>query len=115
MDIAELIRFKLGHAGFEVTWVGNGADAVTVAVAERPSAVVLDWALPGADGLEVCAALRRHPETRDVPVILLSAKAQEADVQRGLAAGVSRYITKPFSPELLVNAIRECLGGAAER
>jgi two-component system phosphate regulon response regulator PhoB len=109
-DILDLLLFKLRRVGFEVESASNGEDAVALALEVVPELVVLDWGLPGGDGLEVCAELRRHPETREVPVILLTARAQEADVQRGLAAGVQRLITKPFSTEHLVGVIRECLG-----
>jgi len=108
-DILDLLIFKLERAGFDVTSASDGDGAIKAFRAQRPDLVVLDWAMPGADGLEVCAELRRHPETADVPVILLTAKAQEADLQRGLAASISRYMTKPFSPDELVRAVRDCL------
>ena len=84
-DILDLLIFKLKRAGFDVTSASDGDTAITASRAERPDLVVLDWAMPGADGLEVCAELRRNPDTADVPVILLTAKAQEADLQRGMA------------------------------
>ena len=108
-DILDLLIFKLERAGFDVTSASDGDGAIKAFRAQRPDLVVLDWTMPGADGLEVCAELRRHPETADVPVILLTAKAQEADLQRGLAASISRYMTKPFSPDELVRAVRDCL------
>ncbi len=108
-DILDLLTFKLRRAGFEVDRATDGLAAIAAALAQPPDLLILDWAVPGADGLEVCAELRCHEETRDIPVILLTAKAQEADVQRGLAASVARYVTKPFSPEDLVRTVRDCL------
>jgi DNA-binding response OmpR family regulator len=108
-DLLDVLIIKLGGAGFEISSAADGETAIETALALPPDLVVLDWALPGLDGLEVCAELRRHPQTRDVPVILLTAKAQERDVQRGLAAGVMRYVTKPFSPREVLQAVQDCL------
>jgi DNA-binding response OmpR family regulator len=108
-DLLDVLIIKLGGAGFEISSAADGETAIETALALPPDLVVLDWALPGLDGLEVCAELQRHPQTRDVPVILLTAKAQERDVQRGLAAGVMRYVTKPFSPREVLQAVQDCL------
>jgi DNA-binding response OmpR family regulator len=108
-DLLDVLIIKLGGAGFEISSAADGETAIETALALPPDLIVLDWALPGLDGLEVCAELRRHPQTRDVPVILLTAKAQERDVQRGLAAGVMRYVTKPFSPRQVLQAVEDCL------
>jgi DNA-binding response OmpR family regulator len=108
-DLLDVLIIKLGGAGFEISSAADGETAIETALALPPDLVVLDWALPGLDGLEVCAELHRHPRTRDVPVILLTAKAQERDVQRGLAAGVMRYVTKPFSPREVLQAVQDCL------
>lgn len=108
-DLLDVLIIKLGGAGFEISSAADGETAIETALALPPDLIVLDWALPGLDGLEVCAELRRHPQTRDVPVILLTAKAQERDVQRGVAAGVMRYVTKPFSPRQVLQAVEDCL------
>jgi two-component system phosphate regulon response regulator PhoB len=81
----------------------------------RPDLVLLDWMMPRLTGLEVCRALRDDPATAQVPVILLTAKAQEADIQRGFAAGADDYIVKPFSPRELVSRVDAVLARASAR
>jgi DNA-binding response OmpR family regulator len=100
-DICALIEFKLTSMGHEVIIEHDGEGGLAAAHDERPDLVVLDWMMPRLTGLEVCIALRDDPLLCRVPVILLTAKAQEADVQRGFAAGADDYIVKPFSPREL--------------
>lgn len=97
-DIAALVAYHLAKAGHRVSTAGNGPDAVRAARAERPDLVVLDLMLPGLSGYEVLAELRRHDETREVGVILLTARREEADRIRGLTLGADDYLVKPFSP-----------------
>lgn len=104
-DICELISFKLESMGHDVITERDGEGGLAAARAELPDLVVLDWMMPRLTGLEVCVALRDDPQLAKVPVILLTAKAQEADVQRGFAAGVDDYIVKPFSPRELGSRI----------
>jgi DNA-binding response OmpR family regulator len=109
-DIRELVRFKLEQAGHEVTTVADGNAALAVARVEGPFALILlDVMMPGSTGIEVCEALRSDPATRTVPILLLTAKAQEADVERGFAAGADDYIVKPFSPRELSNRVSAAL------
>ena len=106
--ILELLRINFEMEGFTVVSAVDGAQGLEQARAHRPDVIVSDIMMPGVDGLELLRALRRDPTTAAVPVILLSARAQNAEVQRGLELGADDYITKPFDPlELLdrVNAV----------
>jgi len=102
MAIAELIALNLRHAGFEVTVVDNGEDAQTQIDKFMPDLVLLDWMLPGQSGLALAKRWRGATRTRDIPIIMLTARAEEADKVAGLDAGADDYLTKPFEfPELL--------------
>src|SRR3954447_18077470 len=109
-DIRELVRFKLEQGGHHVTAVADG-DAALAAVRtdEAYALFVLDVMMPRRTGIEVCEALRSDPATRAVPILLLTAKAQEADVERGFAAGADDYIVKPFSPRELSSRVNAAL------
>ncbi|HEY8725965.1 MAG TPA: response regulator [Gaiellaceae bacterium] len=109
-DIRALVAFRLERAGYEVITAADGAEALTLATTRLPDLVVLDMMMPKATGLEVTRSLRGQDETKDIPVILLTARAQEADVARGFEAGVDDYVKKPFSPQdlqLRVQALLE--------
>jgi len=108
-DIRDLVLFKLEAAGFDVTTVVDGREALARALQEPPDLVVLDVMMPGLSGLEVCAALREDEGTSEVPIILLTAKAQEADVTSGLSAGADDYVVKPFSPRELLTRVQAVL------
>jgi DNA-binding response OmpR family regulator len=101
-DIAELIGHYLERAGHAVTQVGSGPDALARARDRVPDVLILDLMLPGLDGFEVCRAMRADPATADVPIIMLTARAEEADRVSGLELGADDYVTKPFSPKELV-------------
>ncbi len=101
-DIAELIEHYLKGAGYGVTLLSNGADGLRHARQSPPDAIVLDLMLPGMDGLHVCQALRADAVTAAVPIIMLTARGEEADRIRGLELGADDYLTKPFSPKELV-------------
>ena len=104
-----LLRYNLEEAGFDVDEATNGEEAL-ISVRERlPDLVVLDWMLPAVSGIEVCRQLRRRRETRDVPVIMLTARSEETDRVRGLDSGADDYISKPFSPKELIARIRAVL------
>jgi two-component system phosphate regulon response regulator PhoB len=100
-DITALVAYHLAKAGYRVSTAANGADALRAAREERPDIVVLDLMLPGLSGYEVLSELRKKDETRDVGVILLTARREEADRIRGLSLGADDYLTKPFSPHEL--------------
>ncbi len=107
--IAELISINLRHAGFAVTVVGSAEAARAEVDRELPSLVVLDWMLPGQSGAALCRQWRAEARTRDLPVIMLTARAEESDQVHGLEAGADDYLTKPFSPRTLVAHIRAVL------
>lgn len=101
-DVLMLCRVNLELAGHEVVEASNGEDGLELALAERPDAIVLDLMLPKLDGISVLEALRSDEQTRDVPVILLTAKTQREDRRAAWRAGCTEYLTKPFSPVELV-------------
>ncbi len=100
-DILELVSFRLERAGYEVVTARDGAAALAAAQEQRPDLAVLDVMMPGLNGYEVTQRLRADDATRDIPVILLTARVQEADVNRGFEAGADDYLRKPFSPQEL--------------
>jgi DNA-binding response OmpR family regulator len=105
-DIRELIAFKLRQQDFEVHLAADGEEALVVLRDEQPQLALLDVMMPKRSGLEVLQALRDDPETQSLPVIMLTAKAQEADVERGFDLGADDYIVKPFSPRELMSRVR---------
>ncbi len=108
-DILELLRYNLVKNGYKVISAMTGEEALRLASQTPPGLVVLDLMLPGMDGLEVCRALKANRELADVPIIMLSAKGEEADIVTGLELGAHDYVCKPFSPRVLVARIRACL------
>jgi DNA-binding response OmpR family regulator len=107
-DIRMLMTLKLTQAGHQVRGFGDGLSAAADAREHPPDLAVLDVMMPGMSGLEVCQELRQNPATANIPVILLTAMAREADIAAGLAAGADDYIVKPFSPRdftMRVNAV----------
>jgi two-component system, OmpR family, phosphate regulon response regulator PhoB len=97
-----LLTYNLQAEGFRVRATANGEDVAHLVNEERPDLILLDWMLPGISGIEVCRLMRSRPETRDIPVIMLTARGEENERVRGLATGADDYIVKPFSvPELL--------------
>jgi DNA-binding response OmpR family regulator len=100
-DILGLLEFKLAAAGHTVTAEMDGEAGLAAIHEVRPQLVVLDWMMPRMTGIEVCLALRKDPALSTIPVLFLTAKAQESDVQRGFAAGGNDYVVKPFSPREL--------------
>ena len=108
-DIADLIGFNLQRAGFEVMKAYDGIQAVDVALRERPDLIVLDLMLPGRDGYGVFRELRRDPRGANIPVIMLTARAQTEDRIQGLEAGADDYLTKPFSPKELLLRVHAIL------
>lgn len=109
-DIADLIAFNLGRNGFQTVLAHDGLTGEGLAKKERPALVVLDLMLPGKDGFGVFKELRRDPRTKDIPVLMLTAKAQTEDRIQGLESGADDYLTKPFSPKELVLRVKAILG-----
>ncbi len=108
-DIQELMRYNLGKEGYEVICVDDGESALKKVKSKKPNLIILDLMLPGIDGLSVCKQLRADSETRGIPVVMLTAKGEEADVVSGLEVGADDYVTKPFSPRVLLARIRAVL------
>jgi two-component system phosphate regulon response regulator PhoB len=108
-NLVELIRYNLDKEGFDVVSTPDGEEALVLAEEERPDVVVLDWMIANLSGIEVCRRLRRAPETAALPIIMLTARAEEGDRVRGLETGADDYVTKPFSPRELVARVRALL------
>ncbi|MFP4483747.1 MAG: response regulator transcription factor [Spirochaetota bacterium] len=113
-DIRELIQYNLNKEGYLVHSVATGEEAMEAVQTQPPDAVVLDLMLPGLDGLEVCKRLKQNPETSATPVIMLTAKSEDSDIVTGLELGADDYVTKPFSPKVLIARLRAVLRRAAE-
>jgi len=108
-DIRLLVALKLRQAGHEVRAFGDGGSALADARERPPDLAVLDVVMPDVSGLEVCRALRQHPDTAGVPIIVLTARAQQADVTAGYEAGANEYVVKPFSPRELATRVQALL------
>ncbi len=109
VDIRELVEFKLTTLGHDITTVGDGAAALEACRISRPDLAILDIMMPGMSGLDAMRALRDDSSLSDLPVILLTARAQEADVETGFSSGADDYITKPFSPRELATRVQALL------
>lgn len=110
-DIRELLALNFTAEGFEVLTSTNGLEAETMVRAERPDLVILDGMMPERDGLEVLASLKSDPDTRDIPVVLLTARATDADIWEGWRLRTDYYLTKPFDLDHLVHYVRYLIGG----
>jgi len=108
-DLLELVRYNLSKEGFQVRCVANGEEAILEAKSFLPDLILLDLMLPTVDGLGVCKILKSSPLTQNIPVMMVTAKTEESDVVSGLELGADDYITKPFSPRVLLARIRAVL------
>ena len=108
-DILTLVQLRLSRSGYEVVVARDGEEALRLARDRQPDLAVLDWMMPKASGIEVLRAIRADAETHDIPVVLLTARASEADIKEGLDAGADDYIAKPFSPQELAARIQVIL------
>ena len=111
--LSTLLEYNLEKAGFAVEVAATGEDAVAALAETPPDLVLLDWMLPHISGIELCRRIRREPATRDLAVIMLTARGEEADRVRGLDTGADDYVTKPFSPNELIARIRALLRRAS--
>ncbi len=109
-DILALVRFRLERDGYEVLSAPDGETALDLALARTPDIAVLDVMMPRLDGYEVTRRLREHAPTTGIPIILLTARVQEPDLERGFDAGADDYVTKPFSPQALGERVQAALG-----
>ena len=108
-DIRDLIAFTLQFAGFEVVLAANGVEAVELASRERPDLILLDVRMPKMTGYQACEALKGLPEMSSIPIVFLSAKGQESEIQQGLDVGAVDYILKPFAPDDLTRQVQRIL------
>jgi len=108
-DILELVRFNLAREGYQVICATTGEESSKIAQEKHLDLIILDLMLPGIDGLEAAKRLKEDPKTRDIPILMLTAKGEEADVVLGLELGADDYVTKPFSPRILAARIRAIL------
>ena len=113
-DLLDLLTFNLERAGYRVETAPTGEEGLEKARRLHPDLVLLDLMLPGMDGLEVCRSLRRTPELRDTPVIMLTARGEEQDIVRGLELGADDYIAKPFSTPVVLARVKAVLRRAAD-
>ncbi|RLB93780.1 MAG: response regulator [Deltaproteobacteria bacterium] len=111
-NIRHILDFSLHAEGFDVLSAHNGEDALSLAREQGPDLIILDVMMPGKGGIETCRALKNDPETARIPVILLTARASKADRDAGEQAGADDYITKPFSPQKVIETVQGLLGAA---
>jgi len=114
-DIRELVNFSLQFGGFTVVQAANGAEAVEQAQKELPDLILMDVRMPKMTGYEACRQMKTMPTLRDIPVVFLSAKGQESEIQTGLESGAEEYILKPFAPDELVKQVQAVLDRVAAR
>jgi len=108
-DVLELLRYNLDRNGFAVEAAMTGEEAIDKARSVEPDLILLDLMLPGLDGLEVCKTLKRDPRTEQIPIVMVTAKGDEADIVAGLEVGADDYVTKPFSPRVLIARVKAVL------
>ncbi|HEY9075116.1 MAG TPA: response regulator [Anaerolineaceae bacterium] len=108
-DIRDLISFTLKFAGHEVIATSNGEEAVEAAQLEQPDLILMDVRMPRMTGYEACQKIKTDPNMKDIPVVFLSAKGQEAEIRTGMEMGADEYLLKPFAPTELIERVRELL------
>jgi CheY-like chemotaxis protein len=108
-DIRDLVAFTLRFAGHEVFAATNGEEALEMAPNVNPDLILMDVRMPRMTGYEACKAMKQNPDLKDIPVVFLSAKGQENEIQQGLEAGAEKYLLKPFAPDQLTTQVKEIL------
>jgi CheY-like chemotaxis protein len=108
-DIRDLVAFTLRFAGHEVFTAANGEEAVDMAPKVNPDIILMDVRMPRMTGYEACKIMKQNPDLKDIPVVFLSAKGQEAEIQQGLDAGAEEYLLKPFAPDQLTSHVKAIL------
>jgi len=108
-DIRDLVAFTLRFAGYEVFAATNGEEALEMAPKVNPDLILMDVRMPRMTGYEACKAMKANPDLKDIPVVFLSAKGQENEIQQGLEAGAEKYLLKPFAPDQLTVQVKEIL------
>lgn len=109
--VIRMLKDKFENAGLTVVSAANGREAVDLARTEKPHLIIIDWMMPEMNGIDACETIRADPDHAKTPVIMLTAKGQEVDEQRGKKVGCNYYITKPFSPRMLLRLVQDCLEG----
>ena len=108
-DIRDLVAFTLRFAGHEVATAANGEEAVQLAPKENPDLILMDVRMPRMTGYEACRAIKANPDLKDIPIVFLSAKGQESEIQTGLEVGAEEYLLKPFAPDQLTDRVKAIL------
>jgi len=108
-DILELLKYNFSKEGYQVTTASTGEDGYRLVRKYIPDIIILDLMLPGIDGFEVCKLIKKDSKTEHIPIIMLTAKSEEADIVTGLEVGADDYVTKPFSPKILIARVRSIL------
>ena len=108
-DIRDLVAFTLRFAGHEVVTAANGEEAVQMAPKENPDLILMDVRMPRMTGYEACRAIKSNPDLKDIPIVFLSAKGQESEIQTGLEVGAEEYLLKPFAPDQLTDRVKAIL------
>jgi two-component system alkaline phosphatase synthesis response regulator PhoP len=108
-DIRDLVAFTLRFAGYEVFAAANGEEAVEMAPNVNPDLILMDVRMPRMTGYEACRIMKLNPDLKDIPIVFLSAKGQEAEIQQGLDAGAEEYLLKPFAPDQLTSHVKTIL------
>lgn len=108
-DIRDLVAFTLRFAGYEVVAASNGEEAVELAPRENPDLILMDVRMPRMTGYDACRMMKADPDLKDIPIVFLSAKGQESEIQTGLEAGAEEYLLKPFAPDQLTDRVRAIL------
>jgi DNA-binding response OmpR family regulator len=108
-DIRELVAFTLRFSGYEVVAASNGEEAVQMASREFPDLILMDVRMPRMTGYDACRIMKANAQLKDIPVVFLSAKGQESEIQTGLEAGAEEYLLKPFAPDQLTDRVRAIL------
>jgi CheY-like chemotaxis protein len=109
-DIRDLVAFTLRFAGHEVVVASNGEEAVAMAPQENPDLILMDVRMPRMTGYEACRVMKTNPDIKDIPVVFLTARGQESEIQQGLEAGAEEYLLKPFAPDQLTTRVKAILG-----
>ena len=108
-DLVEILNFNLERAGFEVNYTSNGEKALNYLKNNTPDLILLDWMLPGLSGLNICRIIKENEAIKRIPVIMLTAKSQDSNIVAGFENGADDYVTKPFSPKVLLARIKKIL------
>lgn len=108
-DIRDLVAFTLRFAGHEVFAAANGEEAVELATRVNPDLILMDVRMPRMTGYEACKVMKANPDLKDIPVVFLTARGQETEIQQGLEAGAEEYLLKPFAPDQLTTRVKSIL------